>query len=513
MVDQLPEPNQPASGGQAGDERGEAVETHLGRSAAAGTLWLTAQKWAIRLSGFLTIAILTRLISPADFGVVAAASAITPIVLLLADLGLSTYVVQVPELDTKTLSTAFWFSVGTGIALSAALFFAAPLIALAFGISGSVMILQAMSLSVLVTVPASVPLALMRRRLEFRKLAMQSTVATVLAQVVAIVLALVGLGPWALVAQLVITQAVAGLLAWFAADWRPSWEFSPQRMGKMARFGSQIVAVDLLGTTRIMLEAAIITNVLGAAALGYLNIAQRLVQVTQDAGAAAMVPVSTVVFAKVKHSIERLRAGYLRALRIGYAAVAPLLTFVMVDAPAIVPLVFGTGWEPSIPVAQALAIAAILTLGAMIDTGLHYGIGAPGRWFLYELTVDALMVGATFLLAPHGLIWVAGGAVATAMVATIIRWVVVGRLIDYPVILMAGGFARSMVPVAVSGLGGLAVRAVTAGLPTLLGLGLVGMTIALLHVLTVRLISRRVLADVLGLLPLPGPLRLLRKLA
>ncbi|MDN5805134.1 MAG: oligosaccharide flippase family protein, partial [Microlunatus sp.] len=341
----------------------------------------------------------------------------------------------------------------------------------------------------------------------------QSTVATVLAQVVAVVLALVGFGPWALVAQLVVTQGIAGVLAWVGARWRPSWEFSPRIMGTMARFGSQVVAVDLMSTTRIMLEAAIITNTLGAAALGYLSIAQRLVQVAQDVGAAAMVPVSTVVFAKVKDSITRLRAGYVRALRIGYAAVAPLLTFVAVDAPAIIPLVFGDGWEPSIPVTQALSIAAILILGAMIDTGLHYGIGAPGRWFLYQLTVDVLMVGTTFVLARHGLVGVAVGSMGMAMIATMIRWVLVGRLIDYPVRSMAGGFVVSMIPVMVSGLGGLGVRELTSELPGLVGLGLVGLTVALLHVLTLRVVSRRVLADVLGLLPLPKPLAPIRKLA
>lgn len=484
----------------------------LGRSAALSTLWLTGQKWLIRLSGLLTVAILTRLIPPSDFGVVAAASTVAPMVLLLADLGLSTYIIQADHVDTRTLSTAFWFSVSAGLILSAGLAIAAPTIAAAFGVRGSTSILRAMALSVLVTVPAAVPMALLRRRLLFKRLALQGTVATFAAQVVAIVLAFAGAGAWALVIQLLVTQGVAGALAWQAVAWTPRLEFDPAVFRRMARFGGPVVAVDILGTTRGMLEAAIVSNALGVAALGYMSIAQRLVQVVQDLGAAALVPVSTVIFAKVRDTTERLRTGYLRALKIGYAAVAPLLTFVAVAAPTIIPLVFGPGWSASAPVARALSIAAILVLGAMVDNGLHYGVGAPGRWFAYELGIDALIVATTFFLAPYGLVWVAIGFVVASFVATCVRWVLVGRLIEYPVPSLAAVFLVSMIPVVMSAAAGLLVQEATTGLSRILGIVVVGSTVVFTHVVTVRIISRPVLADVFALLPIPQRIAGLRRL-
>ena len=64
---------------------------------------------------------------------------------------------------------------------------------------------------------------------------------------------------------------------------------------------------------------------LGPAALGLLNIAQRLVQVAQDMTAASIVPVSTVVFARVRARADRLRGSYLKALGVAYAVVSPLM--------------------------------------------------------------------------------------------------------------------------------------------------------------------------------------------
>ena len=435
-----------------------AVVEPLGRSAASGTLWLTGQKWVTRIAGFATIAILTRLLDPEEFGVVAAASTILPLILLLSDLGLSTYLVQAEDLNDRLLSTGFWFSVCAGAVLAGALALTAPLVADAFGIPESASVLRVMSLSVLLVVLGSVPTALLKRAMKFRLLAYQVTVATFASQAVAVVLAVSGAGVWALVAQQLVTQGVGSALAWHAARWRPRFQFIRGEFATMASFGTKVVSVELVATGRATAEAAIISNVLGAAALGYLSIAQRLVGVAQDVGASALVPVSTVVFAKVRESEDRLRSGYVRALKIGYAAVAPMLTFVAVGAPLIVPILFGPQWGPSVPVAQALAVASILVLGAMIDHGLHYGVGRPGRWFGYAVCIDLLTLGTTFLVAPYGLEWVALGFVAVALLATVVRWALVGRLLHYP----AGGLARiflvAMVPVVVSGGLGLIVR-------------------------------------------------------
>lgn len=479
------------------------VTEPLGKSAAAGTLWLTGQKWVARLSGLVTIAILTRLISPQDFGVVAAASTITPFVLLLADLGLSTYVVQEKSLNQRLLSTGFWYSASMAAFLAAAMIICSPLIAATFRLPEAAPVLRGLSISVVLVVLGSVPTALLRRRMHFRLLAFQGLIATVAAQVVAIMLAFRGAGAWALVAQLIVSQAIACGLAWRAARWRPRLEFSRSDFIDMARFGGKVVTVDLVATIRATAEAAIISNALGAAALGYLAIAQRLVQVVQELGAAALVPVSTVVFAKVRDSAERLRTAYLKAQRISYAAVSPLMALVVVGGPLIVPLIFGAGWEPSVPVAQALAIAAFFTLGAMLDHGLHYGVGRPGRWLAYAILVDGLTVAVTWLVAPQGLTWVAGGFVIVAFAATVARWVLVGRLLDVRIRGLAGIFLTASIALAGSAAAGHVVRILTDELAPLVSLCAIAAVIGLVHVGLVRLISPAVFRDIVALAPLP----------
>ncbi|WP_141881771.1 oligosaccharide flippase family protein [Homoserinimonas aerilata] len=109
-----------------------------------------------------------------------------------------------------------------------------------------------------------------------------------------------GLGCGALVGQILVSAVPDRRARLGGARWRPAFAFSYAEFRVMARFGSQVLGVEFVAMFRAWAEAAIISTVLGMAALGYLNIAQRLVQIVQDLTGAALVPVSTVAFAKIR---------------------------------------------------------------------------------------------------------------------------------------------------------------------------------------------------------------------
>ncbi len=228
-------------------EQREGAQEHLGKRAASGFLWLAAQKWAVRASGFATLVVLTHQISPRDFGVVAAAMTVIPIVYLLSDLGFSTYLLQTDDVDQESLSTAFWTSVAAAVVLSTGLFAAAPLLAMAFRIAELETVLRVLVLAVAPTVLAGVPLSLLRRGMAFRSVAFQSLVAALVGQAVAVVLALRDGGVWALVSQLIVTQWLVAVLAWWRAGWLPSLRLSWPRLRQMAVFGVRVSSVDVVG--------------------------------------------------------------------------------------------------------------------------------------------------------------------------------------------------------------------------------------------------------------------------
>ena len=477
--------------GRVEDESGA-----LGHQAVTSILWTASQKWVARIGGFVTIAILTRLLAPAEFGTVAAATAVLPIAYLLADMGFSTYVVQAKEIEQRMLSTAFWFSVVAGIILTGGLFASAPIFALVFHVPEAADVVRGLAPLVILVTLSSVSVALLRRQLRFRALAIQSFIASVAGQVVAIVLALLGFGVWALVGQMLVFQIVTTIYACAVARWRPSLQFSYSEFLRMASFGTKVVGVDLIGVLRQWVEYAIISSFLGATGLGYLNVAQRLVQIAQDVTAAAVLPVSTVVFSRIRMEPERLRSGYRRALGMTYAAIIPVMVFLTVSAPQLVPFLFGRQWGGSIGASQVLAVVGILTMIAMLDHGLFYGLGRPGTWFVFAIVVDVATIGLAFVTAPHGLVAWAFGFLAIAIVSTVARWPLVGRLVATPVTRILIVTVRATAVSALAAAAGIGVDALTRSWLPVLGIGATGLAVIIVDLAAMRLFMNSELSEI-----------------
>lgn len=460
----------------------------LASQATSGVAWVTAQTWIVKIGGFLTIVVLARLLSPDDFGLVAVALTVLPLVYLLSDLGFGTYLMQAKEVDRVMSSTTFWYSALSSVGLAVVLVAVAPLLERLFGVEGVSAVIAGISPAVVFVGFAAVPVALLRRGMRFRALSIQAGIAALAGQAVAIVMAVTGFGVWSLVAQVCVVQLIILIAAWINSRWMPQRTFSWHEFRSMIGFGSNVLGVNAIALARTWGENAIITNTLGAAALGQLSVAQRLVQTSQEVAGAAISPVSTVAFAQTRDDPPRLRRGYDRALGLVYVLITPALTAILVTAPVLVPFLFGPQWNQAIGVSQALAVAAIFTLGAVLDHGLFYGLGRPGTWLVFALVVDVVTVLATAVTAQFGIIAVGWAFAAVAAVATVARWFLVARAIDASVWVVSRRVLAALVCAAISGALGWGAFLLTADLVPIATLCITGVVILTVHLLVSRVV-------------------------
>lgn len=477
------------------------TEESLTHRTSASVLWMTAQKWVSRIGGLIAVIVLTRTLPAEDFGLAAAATTLLPLLYVLSDLGFSSYLIQAKEVAAKTLSTAFWFSLLTGAVLAGAVAGAAPLLGMVLRLPAVVPLLQAMAVSVLMIAASSVPMSLMRRRMAFRSLAVMEVSGVLLAQVVAITVALLGGGVWALVLQTMVAQVVATIWVWTQARWRPSAQFSVAEFKAMASFGLHVLGSELVMVTRAWAETAIIVAGIGVREMGYLNIAQRLVQTAQDLSVSALMPVSMVAFSKVRDDPDRLRSSYLRASSISHAVVTPLMVVVAVTAPVLVPFLFGSDKVASASIAPALAVIALINVGWAIDQGLHIGIGRPGRWLAlitvaYSITVGIQAIAVQYGLAVLLLAWIGG-----VSIEAVIRWFATGPLVHAPAWRMAIPLVGVALPAAVAAGVGLGCMTLLRGAPDLVTLAVTGLAVVASYLLALRLIRPGTVVDTVGVLP------------
>ncbi len=464
---------------------------------------MTAQKWVSRVGALATIVVLTRILTPEDFGLAAAASALLPLVYVLSDVGFSTYIVQAAKLEQRTLSTAFWFSLASGGVLALVILGAAPFMGMLLNLPEVADLLRVLTLSVVAIAVGSVPLALMRRRLSFRSLAFMEATGAIVAQVAAISAALAGLGAWALVIQLMLSQMITTIWVWFAAKWTPTWQFSKRDFLRMGVFGTQVIGSGLVAVIREWLETAIVVAGLGVREMGYLNIAQRLVLTAQDLTASALLPVSMSAFAKVRESPERLRSSYLRASTIAYSAVMPLMVVVAVTAPVLVPFLFGSEKSFSAEVTPALSVLVLLGLGVFIDQGLHLGAGRPARWFVFVLVGYSLAVAVTAGAVRYGLIPLVLAWVGVAVVDLVGRWFLVGTLLKVTPWNISAPLLGALVPTTVAAAVGVGLMHILAGQTDVLVLATTGLGVLAAYLGTMRVFRLKALQETLAVVPGP----------
>ncbi|WP_315549321.1 oligosaccharide flippase family protein [Microbacterium aurum] len=477
------------------------TEESLTARTSSSILWMTLQRWATRLGGLATLMILTRVLAPEDFGLASAATTLIPILYVISDIGFSTYIVQARRLSTRTLNTAFWFSLLCGLVLAGAVVVAAPLMALVVGEPAVAPLIQVMAVSVGIVAVTSVPISLLRRRMEFRRLAVIEVSSALVAQAAAITAALLGAGAWALVLQVLVSQVIYGVAAWFVSRWRPGVTFSRTQFIVMLRFGGPIVGSGLVTMTRYWLETVIIISALGVREMGFIIIAQRLVLTAQELSVSALLPVATAAFARVKETTERLRSAYLRATAISYAAVAPLMLFVAVAAPTLVPFLFGADKSPSAAIVPAIVVTVLLNVSWAIDQGLYLGAGRPLRWFILVTATTAVALGTLALIAPLGLAPVLITMACVAAGEAVVRWFVVAPVLRTRVRDVAFAQLGIIAPSVLAGGVGVAVMQLGDAVPEVALLALTGTAIVVVYLIATRFLRPRVFADTVTMLP------------
>jgi O-antigen/teichoic acid export membrane protein len=333
---------------------------------ARGLLWTLIDTWGGQLLGLIIFAILAHLLEPVDFGLVALAAIFVALGQLLSDQGLGDAVIQRRELTRRQLDTAFWAALATGIALSIAGFLLSGPIAALLHEPRLEQILQVLSLVFVFAALNSIQMALLRRELNFRSLAMRRLAAVAVGGVVGIVLAVwFHAGAWALVGQQMASSAMSVVMLWAASPWRPSFSFSAPDFRSLFAFGLNVLASDFLGFLSRNMDNLLVGVFLGPEQLGFYAVAYRILDTSQTLLVSASRRLVFPSFARLQHDLDRVSRAYLRLARSSSALILPGYIGLALVAHEAIVVLFGQKWAPSAAAASLLfLIGPVLTVQA-----------------------------------------------------------------------------------------------------------------------------------------------------
>ncbi|MEV8467683.1 lipopolysaccharide biosynthesis protein [Fluviibacterium sp. DFM31] len=392
-----------------------------------GVAWMAVGNWSEQLVNFLVFMLLSRLLGAESFGLLT--MAIVPVLLGegLVRETLSEYVFSARDITDSDINTVFWALAAFGGLLSLILFFGGPLVAAFYGIKQVQYLMWAAVPIVFTTAITAVPVALLRRQMRLRPLAIRAVAGVVSGGIVGLGLALTGFGVWALIFQRIALNLTNVVLAWRAVDWRPSLQFDPRRLRMLTSFGSHVIGMRGAEMANIQMPSIVIGATLGPASLGYYTIAWRLVEICSFLIVTPLRMAALPSFTAQRSIGNTAGELLLDILRVASFVALPAFFGLAFVSEQVVVLFGGAKWLPAAPVLSILAFYGFFLCISKIEEAFAFAFGHVRE--LAFLANAALISGTLALVALSGqkLEWMVIAYVATAYLLSPLRWWLIGR--------------------------------------------------------------------------------------
>jgi O-antigen/teichoic acid export membrane protein len=383
----------------------------LTQAAVAGLRWVAYARVLIEIALFGAMVLLARLIPPSAFGIFALVVIVQELAVLMPMEGVGGAIVNRRSTSRAHLQGGLALGIGLNLLLAGLTALAAVLaVGPLFGREAELLTLATTPYFLLGAVYA-VPMAVLRRRLDFRRLSIVDLSLNASRALATLALALLGLDAAALVFGSMAGMVVALCLALlFAPVPLPRWRSDAVR--DLLPYGGPAALATIAWTGFRNGDYAIVGGVLGPAQAGFYWRSYQLAVEYQGKVATIMQQMAFPVLSRTAGT-EELLALRQRMVQLLTVTVFPLLVLLVLLAPVVIPWLFGSQWEPAVVPTQILVLGGAATLAINACGSALQGAGRTRALLGYGVAHFVAYAGAVLAVAHLGIeaVAIAGSAV------------------------------------------------------------------------------------------------------
>lgn len=392
------------------------VSGPLAQRVARGAIWTMAATTARIASAILILPVLTRLLSPEDFGLIQLAMPLIFFMMVFSDFGLQPALIVAEKPTDKLWSTAFWTGMGAATILTSLLVIAAPFIADFYNEPRAELILQVLAITMFASGTMIVPGAWFLRTMNFRVLAIVEFTTVTSGIIVALTCAVAGFGVWSLVLQQLVMYSLKATALCIASKAPLKFEFSWAELKSMMNFGVSMTNTRFMLFLSRNVDMIIIGRFLGATALGFYSIAWRVMMMPIEIFANGLFQVMLPTIGQIKDEPDRLKAALFKTYRMISLFTFPAMAGIAALSGPLTRFVFGEEFAPAAFPMAALAIHGAIQSLLFMQGSVFLALNRVDIMFRWSvITVVVLVV---FLLV--GVQWGLEGASLGYLAATLI---------------------------------------------------------------------------------------------
>ena len=428
------------------DEKNGNIQKDLSGKVKSGYLWTVLSNGIGQPLSFVFGIVLARILSPADFGIVASCLIFTEIGSTLVGSSFASGLIQKKELLKQDISTGFILQFITSVVVALLVIGLSPLASLAMKEQLVTPVLSLLSLNFIILNFCVIPTVIARRNLNFR-LITKAEVAEIIANgVIASGLAIGGFGVWSLVLGRLSGRIVYSFVLILATKWRPTIHFDKSSASYLWKICVKFAVKEILDDTARNIDYFLVGWRLGMTPLGFYSRAYNLMTLPITNLSKSLSKVLFPAFSLIQSEESRIVRGMLKSNCAIAIATFPLLMGLMLVAPTFIPFVYGAKWMPTVQPLQILCFAGLFysidTTAISVINAKAYLIPEIRR----QLVHMVLLVLGVLIGSKWGLIGVSWGVTITA----VIYWFLLLQLLKMRIRLSLKEYLESLLPASIS---------------------------------------------------------------
>lgn len=322
------------------------------KSTTSALSWKLLERFGVAGMQFVLQIVLARILDPEHYGVLTVMLVFTNLANVFIQHGLNTALIQNKDVTEDDYSSIFWVNFGVSSLLYAIIFIASPLVGVFYNMPDIVLPLRVLALLLFPGALNSIQIAKVSREMDFRKIFIGNLGAIVVSGVVGIVMALNGMGLWALVGQSLLNVFVATVIMVAVVRVNLKFVCNFKRVGKLFSFGWKLTVSALIDTLYQDIRSLVIGKKYDSAVMGYYNRGKQFPQFLINSINGAVQSVMLPAMSKKQDNAKEIKDMVRRSISLSAYVIFPVMFGLAAVGTPLVRVLLGDKWLPCVPFMQ-----------------------------------------------------------------------------------------------------------------------------------------------------------------
>lgn len=337
-------------------------------------------------------AILARLLTPAEYGIVAVVTVFITFFSLLSELGIGSAIIQKKEILEQDKSILLNVTIILGILLGLIFYYFSYFIADFYKNNIYISIGKLLSLLILLNTMLIVPQNILRREKRFKELGLIQIIAVFISGIVAIYLAYNGWSYYSIIIQSIIAAFFQNVLSFYRTKINLIFKLNLNILKEIWKYSLYQFLFNFINYFSRNLDNILIGRYIGNSALGYYDKAYRLMLYPIGILTGTISSAIHPVLAKYQDDYDIIFSSYMKVVKMLSIIGFPLSVYLYFSSYEIINILYGSGWNETVPIFKILSLSVFIQLILSSSGSIFQATGKTNYLFYSGLLSAIVMV-------------------------------------------------------------------------------------------------------------------------